>query len=85
MPTGIPFNRQYVLVFEDGRVVLDWGEGLLQELETGNFFSSAENQISRSIMDEELEWLKRVGRVEAYNRLQVFFLNLPERPVKTID
>ncbi len=85
MPTGIPFNRQYVLVFEDGRVVLDWGEGLLQELETGNFFSSTENQISRSIMDEELEWLKRVGRVEAYNRLQVFFLNLPERPVKTID
>ncbi len=85
MPTGIPFNRQYVLVFEDGRVVLDWGEGLLQELETGIFFSSAENQVSRSIMDEELEWLKRVGRVEAYNRLQVFFLNLPERPVKTID
>ncbi len=85
MPTGIPFNRQYVLVFEDGRVVLDWGEGLLQELETGVFFSSAENQVSRSIMDEELEWLKRVGRVEAYNRLQVFFLNLPERPVNTID
>ncbi len=85
MPTGIPFNRQYVLVFEDGRVVLDWAEGLLQELETGNFFSSTENQNSRSIMDEELEWLKRVGRVEAYNRLQVFFLNLPERPVKTID
>ncbi len=85
MPTGIPFNRQYVLVFEDGRVVLDWGEGLLQELETGIFFHGAENQVSRSIMDEELEWLKRMGRVEAYNKLQVFFLNLPERPVKTID
>ncbi len=85
MPTGIPFNRQYVLVYEDGRIVLDWGDGLFQELETGIFFHGAENQVSRSIMDEELEWLKRMGRVEAYNKLQVFFLNLPERPVKTID
>ena len=85
MPAGIPFNRQYVLVFGDGRVVLDWGGGLFQELETGNFFRGPESELSHAIMDEELDWLKRVGRVESYNRLQVFFLNLPERPVKTID
>jgi hypothetical protein len=85
MPTGIPFNRQYVLVFEDGRIILDWGDGLFQELETGEFFRGVESQVCRAIMDDELEWLKRVGRVEAYNRTQVFFLHLPERPVKTID
>ncbi len=85
MPAGISFNRQYVLVFEDGRIVLDWGDGLFQELETGDFFHGADNQVSRAIMDDELEWLKRVGRVEAYNRTQIFFLNLPERPIKTID
>lgn len=85
MPSGIPFNRQFVLVFEDGRIVLDWGDGLFQELETGNFFRGAETQISHALKDEELEWLKRIGRVESYNRTQVFFLNLPERPVKTID
>ncbi len=85
MPAGIPFSRQYVLVFADGRIVLDWGDGLFQELETGNFFHAAESQVSHTIMDEELDWLKRIGRVESYNRLQVFFLNLPERPVKTID
>ena len=85
MPSGIPFNRQYVLVFEDGRIVLDWGDGLYQELDSGTFFQGVESQISHSIMDDELEWLKRVGRVESYNHLQVFFANLPERPIKTID
>ncbi len=85
MPSGIPFSRQYVLVFGDGRIVLDWGDGLYQELETGVFFRGVEVEPNHTIMDEELDWLKRVGRVESYNRTQVFFLNLPERPVKTID
>ncbi len=85
MPSGIPFNRQYVLVCEDGRIVLDWGDGLFQELETGIFSQGVESRINHAIMDDELEWLKRIGRVESYNRQQVYFLNLPERSVKTID
>jgi hypothetical protein len=85
MPDGTPFGRDFILVFEDGRIVLDWGDGLLQDLETGDFFQGSEGLSSRKIENAELEVLKRAGRVKRFDRQEVFFLNLPERPSKTID
>jgi hypothetical protein len=85
MPDGTPFGRDFVLVFEDGRIVLDWGDGLLQDLETGDFFHGEEKYSSRKIENAELELLKRAGRVKYFNKREVFFLNLPERPAETID
>ena len=85
MPDGTPFSRDFVLVFEDGRIVLDWGDGLLQDLETGVFFRGQEGLASRKIENAELELLKRAGRVKRFDRHEVFFLNLPERPTQTMD
>jgi len=85
MLDGTPFGRDFVLVFEDGRIVLDWGDGLLQDLETGDFFEGIEELASRKIETAELELLKRAGRVKRYDKQEVFFLNLPERPAKTIE
>ena len=85
MPTGTPLNREFVLVLEDGRIVLDWGDGLFQDLDTGEYFKDHPLESSHKIANPELELLKRAGRVERYNRHEVSFLNLPERPAKTID
>jgi len=85
MPSGTPFRREFVLVFEDGRIVLDWGDGLFQDLDTGEFFHAQQGEISHQVDDNELDLLKRAGRVDFFNRQQVYFLNLPDRPIKTIE
>jgi len=85
MPNGTPFKREFVLVLEDGRVVLDWGDGLFQDLDTGDFLEGLKVLASHKIENPQLELLIRAGRVERFNRHEVIFLNLPERPSKMID
>ena len=85
MPNGTPFKREFILVLEDGRVVLDWGDGLFQDLDTGDFLEGLKVLASHKIENPQLELLIRAGRVERFNRHEVIFLNLPERPSKMID
>ena len=85
MPNGTPFKREFVLVLEDGRVVLDWGDGLFQDLNTGDFLEGLKVLASHKIENPQLELLIRAGRVERFNRHEVIFLNLPERPSRMID
>ena len=85
MAGGTPFAREFVLVLEDGRIVLDWGDGLYQDVRTGEFFHNPEGLVSRKIENAELELLKRAGQVQRFDRQDVFFINLAERPSKTID
>ena len=85
MSAGTPFNRQFVLMLDDGSVVLDWGDGLYQDVFSGDFMQTLPSPISHTIRDEDLEILKRAGRVEKYNKQQVFFNNLRERPYHTIE
>jgi hypothetical protein len=85
MSSGTPFRREFVLAFEDGRIVLDWGDEMFQDLETGEFFHCPHCEISHQVDDNELELLKRAGQVDHFNKQQVFFVNLPDRPIKTIE
>ena len=85
MPNGTPFKREFILVLEDGRVVLDWGDGLFQDLDTGDFLEGLKVLASHKIENPQLELLIRAGRVERFNHHEVIFLNLPERPSKMID
>ncbi|MCA1955037.1 MAG: hypothetical protein LDL12_07795 [Anaerolinea sp.] len=85
MPAGTPFGRQWVLALRDGRVVLDWGNGLYQDTHSGEFLTLSEAQISHCLNDEELEWLKTTGRVSAYDGQTVYLVGLPDRPLRSID
>lgn len=85
MPQGTPVNRQWVQVTKDGEFVIDWGDGLFQDIRSGEFGSLNDADISHGIMDEELDWLKRIGRVDSYDSRMVYFFSLPERPQKLID
>jgi hypothetical protein len=85
MPAGTPFPRQFVLMLDDGRVVLEWGSGLYQDVYSGDFTEELTSLISHPVKDDELEILKRAGRVDYYNRQQVYFLGLRDRPFHTLD
>ena len=85
MTSGTPFSREFVLVLEDGRIVLDWGDGLYQDVRSGEFFLKSEGIVCRMIENAELELLKRAGQVQHFDRQDVYFINLAERPSKTID
>jgi len=85
MAGGTPVGRSWVVMLHNGMAVIDWGDGLFLDAFTGNFVQVSEDQISHRAQDSDLDWLIRVGRVEGYNRHQVYFTSLPERSIKTLD
>ena len=85
MRNGVPFDRQWVYVLEDGRPVIDWGDDLLQDLLSGDFINSSRGDDGHPIRDDELEMLQRAGRVERFDSRDVYIFSLPERPRPTIE
>lgn len=85
MPEGFALNRGWVLVLKDGRVIVDWGENVFQDLASGQFLESVDLIGSHAIQDEELAWLKRTGQVLDFDAGQVFLSGLPERKRKPLD
>jgi hypothetical protein len=82
---GTPVNRHWVIVLKDGTIAIDWGDGLYQDVRSGDFVVVFEKDISHHVLDVELDWLTRIGRVASYTRLTVNFHSLPERPQRTIE
>lgn len=85
VPQGLTLNRGWLLVLKDGRVVVDWGENIFQDLASGQFIESVDLIGSRAIGDDELAWLKRTGQVLDYDAAQVFLGSLPERRRNPLD
>ncbi len=85
MPSGMPINRQWIYILRNGTPVFDWGDGLAQDLMSGDFLDYEKNDISHPIQDNELEMLKRAGRVERFDAGQVYVFSMPEPPHRTLD
>lgn len=85
MPTGTPVSRQWVVVLRDGRVAIEWGDGEFQDALGGEFIRGESTLISHPATTEDLERLKRAGRVDDFNDRIVYFQGLPELPRKTLD
>ncbi len=75
----MPVARGYVLVLQDGQVVIDWGEGRYQEIVRGEFLTLPESEISHAAQDTELEYLKTLGQLLSFDRSHVYFPPLPEQ------
>ena len=82
---GVPVNRQWVLVTHSGVALIDWGDEQFQDVHTGDFIMVTEAEISHHVQDDELEILKRAGKVADYDAMFVSFYNLPERRQKTLE
>jgi hypothetical protein len=85
MISGIPITREWVFVLKTGEVVVDWGDGRVQDILTGDFLDFEERDYGRAAMDPDLESLKNNGRIEAYDTRTVYLRPLPEPPRPTID
>ena len=48
MHAGIPILRHWVLVLRDGTIVVDWGDGLFQNIYSGQFMQELEGMIKSS-------------------------------------
>lgn len=85
MPEGLAINRRWVLVLNNGAIVIDWGDGVFQDLLSGEFLPEVSLIGSLVIQDEQLEWLKRTANIAGFDENCVYIKNLPEYPKKTID
>ncbi len=85
MVLGTPVDRQWLLVTTDGLTVIDWGDNVFQDVQSGEFIELKEVSISHHPSDQELDWLVHINRVSGFDKHTVYFYNLPERPHKMID
>jgi hypothetical protein len=85
MPRGIPVSRSLVFVVKSGDVVVDWGDGRVQDVLQGEFRPYDEADFGRPASDADLEQLRKNGRIEAYDAYMVYIRTLPEAPSKTIE
>lgn len=84
MPAGIPISRQWMLVLNNGTVVIDWGDGLYQDIRSDAILRCSEADISHTIQEIELEELKRTGQIRDFDGQNVYVFSLSERPTRPI-
>lgn len=85
MPGGMPVNRNFVLVLNNGDIIIDWGNGNYQDIDSGNFFITQDKIICHRIMDDELTYLKSSRRILDFDERCVYFGQLPELPWKPME
>ncbi|OGO67381.1 MAG: hypothetical protein A2Z37_17420 [Chloroflexi bacterium RBG_19FT_COMBO_62_14] len=85
MNRGLAVPRGWVFVLRTGEYVIDWGDGRVQDLLSGEFQKFTESQYGRAISDSDLASLKNNGRVESYDSTTVYLRPLPEPPLRTIE
>ena len=85
MKRGTPVERAFVCVLADGTMCVDWGDGRMQDVVTGEFRPAADHLTTHTITDAELQSLVRQGIATGYDSGHAYLLPLPERPVKTLD
>ena len=83
--TGSPISRQWIYMLTNGSPVIDWGDGKVQDMYSGEFLPFEERDYSHGITDRELDVLKNAGRVASYDTKNVFVNSLPEPPRDMID
>jgi hypothetical protein len=85
MRAGTPIHRHWVLVLRDGLIVVDWGDGLFQDIYSGQFLRNIEGLICHTAQNDELEILRRSGQVDHFDTQRVWLINLPERIIRLMD
>lgn len=85
MTSGVPVTRGWVFVLKTGEVVIDWADGRVQDIMSGEFRVYDEKDYGRPVQDTDLDNLRNNGRVESYDARTVYLRPLPEPPRATID
>jgi hypothetical protein len=81
--TGTPVDREWVYALGDGRIVVEWGEGTLQDIMTGDFLPQGE--FGHELLNHELDNLRVAGYIEDFDSRKVYLRPLPERKRTMLD
>ena len=82
---GTPVLKEFMYILKDGTMVVDWGEGQVQDVMTGDFMPFRESDIGHKMTDRDLDLLKKRGRVSGYDLRTAYLMPLPEGNRKTLD
>ena len=85
MKRGMPVERAFVCMLADGTLCVDWGDGRMQDVVTGDFRPAIDHLATHTVTDTELQSLVRQGIATGYDAGHAYLLPLPERALKTID
>ncbi|MEA4907782.1 MAG: hypothetical protein GYA17_22720 [Chloroflexi bacterium] len=85
MPVGTPIGRQWIVMAPDGSVLVDWGGGQYQDIETGEYRRLSEPYMGHSLSNEELSVLRSSGKISYYDDREVYLVGLPEKPRGSLD
>jgi hypothetical protein len=85
MRGGMYIDRQYVLILQNGVMVIDWGDCVFQDVDEGTFMKCDEALISHTASVVDLNRLKFSGKIDDFDDKRVYFVGLPDRPVKSLD
>jgi hypothetical protein len=80
MSGGIPVDRHWVLVLTNGTILIDWGNHLFQDVDTGEFTELTADPIAQPVQEEMLKILKQRSIIHSWDDRIVYFNYLPERP-----
>ena len=79
MTAAVPINRHWVIVLHNGDVIIDWGDGVFQDIISGAFVPAVEQAGSHAIQNDECAWLESSGVIQGFDATQVYVTQLPLR------
>jgi hypothetical protein len=85
MKAAVPINRRWVIILNNGSVVVDWGDDVFQDIVSGEFLSSVDQSRSHALLDDECAWLLSIGCIQDYDNNQIYVAHLPERRKSSVD
>ncbi len=78
MAEGTSIPRQFVLMTQNGLIVIDWGKNVYQDVMSGEAVILKNDLQAYPIKEPELIWLKNNGTISEYDLHSVYFYNLPD-------
>ncbi len=85
MTSAVSINRQWVIVLCNGDIVVDWGDGVFQDVMSGSFLPVVDQTGSHPVQDNECSWLEKAGAIQGFDKFQVYVYDLPARLKKSLE
>jgi hypothetical protein len=74
-----------LISLKSGDIVVDWGNDRIQDIITGEFVTLDEDEYGQTVLDGELEVMKKNGQIIKYDSRMVYIGPLPEPPLQTME
>lgn len=85
MSSAVPVSRQWVIVLNNGNVVIDWGDSVFQDLISGEFLTAVDQSGCHPILDAECDSLQKSSVIQGFDSAQIYVYGLPEQHKPFMD